>query len=254
MKQRVVFLFLALLVSSVLPALSDSGVFRLVYDEPKNGDLSAALDLVRSSGVFENAVDDLNRLFALPRDVTIRFADAPDAPYYQAGEVVLGYQFIRIHAVLFNEYGYVDSPEALAASLLEVTEFALYHEVGHALIDVYDLPVLGREEDAADHLAVLMALSLDLGDIAVVAADALGLFAEVGEKDESAFWGEHSLNEQRMYTTLCLIYGSDPQRYAHLVVERDLPDDYEKRCVADLEEKRRSWTAVLRPYLKTDFS
>ena len=31
-----------------------------------------------------------------------------------------------------------------------------YHELGHALIDQLDLPVLGKEEDAADILSVLL--------------------------------------------------------------------------------------------------
>ena len=34
--------------------------------------------------------------------------------------------------------------------------FLLFHEVGHALMDVLDLPILGQEEDAADQLAVLI--------------------------------------------------------------------------------------------------
>ena len=29
------------------------------------------------------------------------------------------------------------------------------HEMGHALIDLYDLPVLGKEEDAADSVATV---------------------------------------------------------------------------------------------------
>ena len=36
------------------------------------------------------------------------------------------------------------------------TVFILYHELGHALIDQLGLPVLGREEDAADNLASIM--------------------------------------------------------------------------------------------------
>ena len=33
---------------------------------------------------------------------------------------------------------------------------AFYHELGHALIDVLQLPVLGKEEDAADTLSALL--------------------------------------------------------------------------------------------------
>ena len=36
----------------------------------------------------------------------------------------------------------------------------LLHESGHALFDVLDVPVFGREEDAADQISVLVALHL----------------------------------------------------------------------------------------------
>src|SRR5690242_8585230 len=36
--------------------------------------------------------------------------------------------------------------------------FTLYHEAGHLLIDELKLPVLGKEEDAADALAVIQIL------------------------------------------------------------------------------------------------
>ena len=38
--------------------------------------------------------------------------------------------------------------------------FVLLHETGHALISDLEIPVLGREEDAADQLATVMALKM----------------------------------------------------------------------------------------------
>ncbi|MBA4350919.1 MAG: hypothetical protein C0427_06690, partial [Rhodobacter sp.] len=56
--------------------------------------------------------------------------------------------------------------EALAGEELDLTDAEwhvrdvmlaiFYHELGHALIDVMQLPVLGLEEDAADVLSVVM--------------------------------------------------------------------------------------------------
>ncbi|MFN4169605.1 MAG: DUF4344 domain-containing metallopeptidase, partial [Pannonibacter phragmitetus] len=43
----------------------------------------------------------------------------------------------------------------------------LYHEFGQALVDVLKLPVLGREEDAADALATLLIHQLWEEDAAV---------------------------------------------------------------------------------------
>lgn len=40
----------------------------------------------------------------------------------------------------------------VARFVLANAEFSVMHEMGHVLIAEYDLPVLGREEDAADQL------------------------------------------------------------------------------------------------------
>ena len=39
--------------------------------------------------------------------------------------------------------------EAVAGAFI----FVFFHELGHALIDVYELPITGREEDAVDQLS-----------------------------------------------------------------------------------------------------
>ena len=41
--------------------------------------------------------------------------------------------------------------------------FALAHEFGHAVFDIFDIPVFGREEDAADQFATVT-MPLPFGD------------------------------------------------------------------------------------------
>ena len=40
------------------------------------------------------------------------------------------------------------------------TLFVLTHELGHGLINEFNMPVLGREEDAADSFAIVTALKM----------------------------------------------------------------------------------------------
>ena len=49
-----------------------------------------------------------------------------------------------------------DSAEFVTGNVL----FVLAHETGHALISEFGLPVLGREEDAADSLAAIVAIKM----------------------------------------------------------------------------------------------
>src|SRR6185295_2240523 len=48
--------------------------------------------------------------------------------------------------------------EEVGGKAIAAMVFVFYHELGHALIDIYDLPVTGREEDAVDQLATVMLL------------------------------------------------------------------------------------------------
>lgn len=141
-------------------------------------------------------------------------------------------------------------PEAagfVAANLV----FVFYHEVAHALIDVLDLPVLGREEDAADTLSALLIDHLWEEEAAVSLAydSALGflLFAEEAEYQgaEHAYWGQHSLDMQRYYNLICLFYGAAPDLREDMAEELGLPVERRESCPEEFELAAASWGAML---------
>lgn len=76
-----------------------------------------------------------------------------------------------------------------------------YHELGHALIHQLDLPVLGREEDAADILSLLLIDDVWEPEVAeqIVAntAYAYALSAAEREGDDPGFWDVHGHDMQR---------------------------------------------------------
>ena len=87
--------------------------------------------------------------------------------------------------------------------------FILMHEVGHALVDVLDLPITGREEDAVDQLAAMMLINT--GDKGATAALNGVRAIQPGQNaiyDNSDFADEHSLGPQRLFNIACWIYGS----------------------------------------------
>jgi hypothetical protein len=129
--------------------------------------------------------------------------------------------------------------------------FVFYHEAAHALIDVMMLPVLGREEDAADTLSVLLIDTLWEEDsaqsILYDAALAFLLYSE--EADQSgaglAFWGQHALDRQRYYNLICLFYGADPETRAGLAEDLGLPAPRRESCPEEYELAADSWAAML---------
>ena len=82
--------------------------------------------------------------------------------------------------------------------------FVGFHELGHAVIQELGLPVLGREEDAADSFATLALLKIgtDFSDNVLVQA-ARGWFLmdrrDRKEGDMLVFYDAHGLDKQRAY-------------------------------------------------------
>lgn len=126
-----------------------------------------------------------------------------------------------------------------------------YHELGHALIDVMQLPVLGLEEDAADVLSVVMIDRLWDAESAEAKVAAAATFwgtsaaqsAEAGY--DTAFWGVHSPDERRYFTYLCLFYGGAPQEREAMAVEFGLPEDRAASCPDEFDLAASSWGVYL---------
>lgn len=125
----------------------------------------------------------------------------------------------------------------------------LYHEFGHALIDLTDAPVLGREEDAADILSVVLLDEFWEEDAAesITALTALSFELAAQEAEEPAYWDVHGLDMQRYYNQVCLFYGADPENRAALAEDFALPAERAETCVEEYDLAAASWAAVLDP-------
>lgn len=125
-------------------------------------------------------------------------------------------------------------------------QFTLCHELTHALISTFDIPVLGQEEAAADQIATICVLhptDTDRRDPQsmeklVAVADAWRLEWELDkESGGTAYWDEHALDIQRYYNVLCVLFGSDPERFEALPDQLELPWQRAWSC-ADYEFDR----------------
>ncbi|MBV9971020.1 MAG: hypothetical protein JO228_13620, partial [Xanthobacteraceae bacterium] len=131
----------------------------------------------------------------------------------------------------------------------------LLHELGHVLIAEMHLPVLGREEDAADTYAALRLLQIGTSfSEHELAQAAQGWFLndrrdqEIGEKP--LYYDEHNLNQQRAYQILCLMVGSDPDKFRGLADEMKMPVARQRSCKRDFEKTSQGWETVLKPWLR----
>lgn len=233
---------------------ADEGDFVLEV-EPAPEELDDVRTAVREYPI-RDVVESLNETLALPDDITIAFAPAGEevsGPFFdpETSTVRLPYEFVAAAADAFAELDYGEEREAGALAL---TEFVLYHEVGHALIANLDLRVRDGEEDAVDGLAaVILAETVDRGqEVLVTVADWFA--AEASGRSEPLledFADEHSLDDKRFSKLLCGLYGSDPDGYEWLVEEEYLPDERADGCSEEYEQSFASWKRLLEPNLKT---
>lgn len=124
-------------------------------------------------------------------------------------------------------------------------EFTLMHEMGHLLISELKLPVLGREEDAADQLGFMglfllherqrdanfYAKLLDVADYWRLEWQRQSPDAAQVQASDS-----HALDSQRFFNLACLAYGSDPKHLEWIIQMTGLPDERAFYCPEEYEQ------------------
>ncbi|MGW8368620.1 MAG: DUF4344 domain-containing metallopeptidase [Gammaproteobacteria bacterium] len=133
--------------------------------------------------------------------------------------------------------------QAAIRFMLANTMWTLVHEMAHALIAELDVPLLGKEEDAADRIATVALLHgsadhdipnrIEETEFIVAAAEAWRVEWELERLQQSTapYWDSHSLDIQRFYNIVCLLYGSDPEKYADIATTLELPAQRALECV-----------------------
>jgi len=232
-------------------------------EHPDRGDLEVSFEGMPSDpisrqlaegleeeGAYDDLVEAFNETFKLPRDLPIEHVECGEANAFydpQQRKLFMCYELLQTIVQVAQDPS-LDEDER--TDMIGGTwMFVLFHELGHALIDFYDLPVTGREEDAVDDFSAV--LMIDSGNPTyALAAAAFFEATDSGMYDKLSFADEHSLGAQRVYSILCTVYGSDPDRYESFVTSGLLPESRAVRCPAEYQQKSNAWEALLEPWMK----
>ena len=131
----------------------------------------------------------------------------------------------------------------------DVTLHVVLHELGHALIREFDIPVLGNEETVADAFATYY-LTTYMPDRAVdvLKSRTMSLMIEAGEASQQVDWsGEHDHDARRANQIAALAVAADPVKYKPVADVVGLSDDDIGDARDYGSEIRRSWRRVLTP-------
>jgi hypothetical protein len=192
--------------------------------------------------------------FELPEALKLKGVNGfGGGPFYnpEDNSITLPYQFTAVVFEVITGANPEESPEEWGEAVGSVDSFILAHEFGHALIHNFNLPVLGREEDAADGIATVMLLKAEEG--AAYASEAAEFWANFSGRQNPPALAEyadnHSFDRQRAYNILCWVGGSNEAILQAFAENEVMPESRLASCPAEWQLLRRSAEQVLRPHL-----
>lgn len=232
------------------------------YDLPGDPALAPIREALMGARALERFRETLSG-FRLRRPLTARTASCAGEAnaVYDADAITVCYEYVaRVVALARHPSrpAWIGEEDAIAGPILDV----FLHEAAHALFDQFEVPILGRGEDAADAVASLFVLHLSeeaakarVAAIAFMYLETAGLeaatLAEARLRDFRAddFANGHGTPLQRHYNLICLAYGFDPGRFADAVALSAMPASRAAGCALEYREALRAFRRLLGPHL-----
>lgn len=197
-----------------------------------------------SRGILENNARAAETTFKLPNNFSIVTKECGDINAYWdkiKKELIMCYELI--------DYTYqLEGGNLTGNRGKNILNFVFFHELAHALIDILNLPITGREEDAADQFATTLLLAKN-DDNTLSAVDAsLFFLSDSTQAGLERYWSEHSLDIQRFYNILCWAYGLNPTQTKFVVDGGQLPVERTLRCQEEYTQMSTAWERILSPH------
>jgi len=238
--------FIIVLFSAFSLAAQANLNLKWLAPEPEN---QAFKQLLESSEVLQTSIDLINNNWQLEDDILLRIGGEED-PYYdpETSTIYFSYYFADEIAQRFIAANPNADLAAQQSFVISGVVHTLFHEYAHVLVDYLNLPVLGREEDAADSFAsyVLITMMEDGPRLLKDGADLFYLESLDPEPFASVMLSDsHSLPIQRFYMSLCHLYASDEKAYQYLITEHDFDEEWVNTCFMDYDIIISSWQVLL---------
>ena len=155
------------------------------------------------------------------------------------------------------------SPEGVTPDDATVGQFfwVTLHEVGHATFDIFDVPLFGHPEDAADNFATYIMLQFGEGQAhRLIGGAAWAWRAYLGDYKRnpviptrlSAFASDHGLPQERFYNLICLAFGADRVGFADFATY--LPPTRSPRCLFEYRTLVRAFEKEITPHIDQEIA
>ena len=225
------------------------------YVPPKNPAHQPIYDQLKEVSFLEKLQRFLTP-FRLPRALLVKVegCDGDANAFYENNVITICYEYIeQLRKTMPAETtaAGVTPIDAIVGPLVDTG----LHEFGHALFEMLRLPVLGREEDAADQVSAYIMLQLGkvearrlIGGVAYAyKAEAEGTSAP---PTMTSFADVHGTPAQRFYNVLCIAYGADKHLFGDDIVEKGyLPKDRAEDCENEYRQAAYAYEKLIGPHV-----
>ena len=214
--------------------------------EPDNRAIKTQLE---SSTALQEAVALINQNWQLEDDIVLRMGGEED-PYYdpETSTIYFSYYFADEIAQRYQQAKGKPTSQDLNRFVISGVVHTLFHEYAHVLVDYLSLPVLGREEDAADSFASYVLLTM-MNNGEQILRDGAELFylesLDPDPFDAAMLSDSHSLSIQRFYMGICHLYASNEDANQNLIKEHDFDEEWVNTCLMDYDIIIASWQVLL---------
>jgi putative metallopeptidase DUF4344 len=236
---------------------NQQGSIQISYEAPKTPALQKAYEMAKDA----NALEMLRLVFIsfrLPEDLYIKAVSCdgiPNAYFFREDDrptIRICYEYLQS---LERRLPKSPTPEGITPrdALMGQLLFAVAHEFGHAAFDLYNVPVLGRQEDAADQFATYFLLQFGGERAHRLIRGAAYAYSEYRftrgvTLPLATLSSDHGTPRQRFYNLVCIAYGYDPKMFGAMV-EGYLPEARAKVCQYEYSNLKYAMKTLITPHV-----
>jgi len=236
------------------------------YVPPINPDLQELYGLLSGRQELEKIQEILSPL-RLPEDLALKTAECGKVNAWYSREnskptVTICYELLKhiLESLPKEPTSAGFTPDDAAISQFV---WLSLHEVGHAVFDIFKVPIFGNEEDAADNFATYIILQNQVSEARRLIGGAAWAWWEymkdykrnpVVQIRLEGFANEHGLPQERFYNLLCLAYGSGQVLFDDLTQVGYLPPTRGPRCKREYEKLAYAFHKEISPHIDQEMA
>jgi hypothetical protein len=252
--------------AEALTSIATAAQVRISYDAPSDAKFRPSYEALKRRHVLERLQAFLTPL-RLPKELVVRLAQcgAEKLPYQSGSPVTICYEMVQ--RIIEITARHTKDPDDQTLIVDGTFVQAVLYQVAHAVFDLLQVPIWGREEDAADRLAALIMMQFG-EELAITTIAGTAKFFEYSDHTWTGadFADEGSPESQRYYNYLCIALGGDPLTFKFLgpgphpgaaarvpgSTTTTLPQSRAERCTREYLQVQHAFDLRIMPFVDPD--